>query len=74
MAKAKERVNKRSILQLQVRFQKFCTRCDFSVTMRSVDAAADSKLSPREAVIASEAKQSIVTSCTERWIASLRSQ
>jgi len=25
-------------------------------------------------VIASEAKQSIVTSCTERWIASLRSQ
>ena len=40
MAKAKERVNKRNIFQLQERFQKFCTRCDFSVTMRSVDTAA----------------------------------
>jgi hypothetical protein len=40
MAKAKERVNKRNIFQLQERFQKFRTRCDFSVTMRSVDAAA----------------------------------
>jgi hypothetical protein len=32
----------------------------------------NAKLHP--AVIASEAKQSIVASCTERWIASLRSQ
>ena len=38
MAKAKERVNKRNIFQLQERFQEFCTRCDFSVTIRSVDA------------------------------------
>jgi hypothetical protein len=32
MAKAKERVNKRNIFQLQARFSKFRTSCDFSVT------------------------------------------
>ena len=40
MAKAKERVNKRNIFQLQGRFQNSAPAVDFSVTMRSVDSLA----------------------------------
>jgi hypothetical protein len=91
MAKAKERVNKRNIFQLQERLRNFfpmnadCSAATTRSSLRSLTKRVENyranleRNAPLECetlstVIAREAKQSIATSCAERWIASLRAQ